>query len=272
MNEESGSAGGLGRRLFLKGGAILGLLLGIPEAAWAIFIKNFPVRTVEKEGLKFDPQTGMVTTGPGETKTYELLVDGLVEEPASFPYAEIRDRPQAEQVSDFHCVEGWSVKDVRWGGFRFSEVIKRVKPLPEAKYSIFHSLGETGSKPGGLDHYVESFPIESLLDPDREIILALDLDGRPMPMDHGAPMRVISPYDLAYKSIKFVTRVELASAPREGWWTAANPIYPMDAPVPPGGLGGGLGSGFRLGFTKQVRRHKHARRRALSGVSLGLKL
>ncbi|MCX8070560.1 MAG: molybdopterin-dependent oxidoreductase, partial [Thermodesulfovibrionales bacterium] len=50
--------------------------------------------------------------------------------------------------------------------------------------------------------------------------------------DSGAPLRVISPFDLAYKSIKFVHRIEFDKSPRDGWWTIANPIYPQNAPVP----------------------------------------
>ncbi|MDQ7834708.1 MAG: hypothetical protein RDU24_04945 [Humidesulfovibrio sp.] len=47
----------------------------------------------------------------------------------------------------------------------------------------------------------------------------------------GAPARVVSPFDLAYKSIKFVHRVEFTEAPLEGWWTRANPIDPVEAPA-----------------------------------------
>ena len=57
------------------------------------------------------------------------------------------------------------------------------------------------------------------------------MEGRPLPDERGAPARVVSPFDLAYKNIKFVTRAEFAAAPTEGWWTRANPIYPVEAPV-----------------------------------------
>ena len=50
--------------------------------------------------------------------------------------------------------------------------------------------------------------------------------------DHGSPLRVISPFDLAYKSAKHVTGIELSDKAEAGWWTLANPIYPIDAPVP----------------------------------------
>jgi len=124
------------------------------------------------------------------------------------------------------------VNDVRGGGFRFEEVLKRVKPKPEAAYAVFHGLGKTRSKPGGHDHYLESLSLRDLLDSQQECLLALSLDDKPLPSDHGAPLRLVAPYQFAYKNIKFINRIEFTAKPQPGWWTEANPIYPMDAPVP----------------------------------------
>ena len=223
---------GLGRRLFLKGAGLLGLMLGLPALAWSFAGRRFPVRTVERDDFRFDPDTGLVKSGAGPDEPYRLVVDGLVETPVSLSYRDLRAMPQVEQVSDFHCVEGWSVHDVRWGGIRFEEILKKVKADPKAKYAVFHALGRTRSRPGGQSHYIESFPIKKLLRPEKECLLVLDMDGRPLPHEHGAPLRLISPYDLAYKSIKYVTRIELSRGSRKGWWTLANPIYPVVAPVP----------------------------------------
>jgi DMSO/TMAO reductase YedYZ molybdopterin-dependent catalytic subunit len=223
---------GLSRRWFLKAAAAAGFLMGLPRSAYSMFIKKFPVRTVEKDTFSFDPQSGNVSYQNGKTEPYSLKVDGLVESPVSFSYQELRQLPQVEQVSDFHCVEGWSVADIRWKGLRLAEVLKHVKINPEAKFAVFHSLGQTTSQPSGQSHYLESFPLTRLTDVKAEILLVLDMNDEPLPLDHGAPLRVISPYDLAYKSIKYVERIELAAEAREGWWTLANPIYPIEAPVP----------------------------------------
>ena len=231
MTHSYNAGGGLGRRAFLKTTAVLGLVLGLPRAAWSLFVKRFPVRTVENADFDFDPVRGEVL-GQGQPQPYRLVVDGLVENPSGFTYQQVRSLPQVEQVSDFHCVEGWSVADVKWSGFRFSEIMKQVAVKPEAKFVVFHSLGQTGSKPHGQDHYLESFPLDQLVNPRAEVLMVLDMDGRPLPLEHGAPLRVISPYDLAYKSIKFVTRIEFTSEAKPGWWTLANPIYPIEAPVP----------------------------------------
>lgn len=222
----------LKRRIFLKGIGALGVLLAIPSGAWSFFVSKFPVRTVEEKNFTFDPESGMLTRNEETKEPYQLVVDGLVEEPFSFSYQQLQALPQTSQISDFHCVEGWSVKDLGWGGIRFEEIVNRVKPKPDAKFAVFHALGETRSKPKGHRHYLESMPISQLLDPKQECLLVLSLDGQPLPLEHGAPLRLIAPYQLAYKSIKFVNRIEFTKKPQPGWWTLANPVYPIDAPVP----------------------------------------
>jgi DMSO/TMAO reductase YedYZ molybdopterin-dependent catalytic subunit len=223
--------GGMGRRLFLKASACFAFLAAIPSWAWAFFLKELQVRTVEKETFHFDPASGRVEwTGRKGGEPYKLLVDGLVEKFAAFSYNDLRALPQVIQVSDFYCVEGWSVKEIEWGGFRFEEILRKVKVRPEARYITFHSLGATSPLPG-LDHYVESFPLSQLLDPKKEMLLALSMNGKPLSHDHGAPLRVVSPYDLGYKGSKYVTRIEFAKERQPGWWTVANPVYGIEGPV-----------------------------------------
>jgi DMSO/TMAO reductase YedYZ molybdopterin-dependent catalytic subunit len=221
------------RRFFLKASAVFGFVIALPFRAWGFFLTMLQVRTVEKGDFKFEPETGLLRwSGKIKGEPYQLVVDGLVEKPLSLSYADLSGLSQITQLSDFHCVEGWSVKDLRWGGIRFSEITKRVKPRPHARYAIFHALGTTESRPGGLDHYVESLPISHLLDPGRECLLALSLGGKPLTHQHGAPLRLISPYDLGYKGAKFLRRIEFSDKEQPGWWTLANPIYSSEAPVP----------------------------------------
>ncbi|HME44902.1 MAG TPA: molybdopterin-dependent oxidoreductase [Syntrophorhabdales bacterium] len=226
------SNAGIRRRLFLKLWAGAAFLVALPSWVRAVFVESLQVRTVEADTFRFDPGAGLIRwTDSKREEPYFLTIDGLVEKPLKLSYNELKSLPQVHQTSDFHCVEGWSVKDIQWGGFRFGEIIRKVKAKPEAKYVVFHSLGKTSSPAGNLDHYVESFSIEELLDSNKERLLALSMNGKPLSHDHGAPLRVVSPYDLAYKGSKFVTRVEFTSNREPGWWTLANPIYPSEAPV-----------------------------------------
>lgn len=198
---------------------------------------RFPTRTIERDTFSFDASTGLLTDRVKRSQEpYKLVIDGMVEEPVSLTYQDLRALPQTSQTNDFHCVEGWTIPEVVWGGIMLSEIFKLIKPKDVAQYAIFHSLGETGSAPQGQSWYIESVKISDLLDPRQEFLLALDLDGKPLSHDRGAPARLVTPFLLAYKSIKFVTRIELSSKLQEGWWTLANPIYDWQAKVSPGRL------------------------------------
>jgi hypothetical protein len=223
----------LGRRVFLKCLAGLSLLLAVPSSLRAFFIRTFPVRTVEQDTFLFEPDTGMIYWKNQKTRDpYYLIVDGLVEKPLRLSYSDLTSLPRVTQLSDFHCVEGWSVADVPWGGIRFKEIMTRVKPKAGAKYAVFHALGTTSSGAEPQDHYTECFPVAELTDPKKDCLLALTHEGKPLSHNHGAPCRVVSPRDLAYKNIKYVTRIEFTREQVAGWWTRANPVYPIDAPVP----------------------------------------
>lgn len=223
----------LTRRLLLKTAAFFWIVLAIPKTVWSFFIRKMETRTVEKETFLFDPINGTLqwSNKPAVKEPYWLTVEGLVKEPKRFSYKDLQSFPQIIQTSDFHCVEGWSVKDIQWGGIRFTEIAKAVKPKQEARYVVFHSLGKTQELGPGIDHYVESLPLDKLLDPAKKCLLALTMDGKPLTFDRGSPLRVVSPYDLGYKGSKYVTRIVFSAEQTSGWWTRANPIYPVDAPV-----------------------------------------
>jgi DMSO/TMAO reductase YedYZ molybdopterin-dependent catalytic subunit len=219
------------RRLILKMTGGLIFMPSFPSSIFDFFVKPLPVRTVEQTRFKFDTGKGFIEWEKNAKEEYRLIVDGMVKEAKRYSYVDLRAFPQVEQVSDFHCVEGWSVKDLTWGGFRFKEILDRVKPAPEATHVLFHSFGTTGSSPKGQSRYIESLPLGELLDSTREILLVLAMDRKPLPEEYGGPLRLIAPYDLGYKSIKFVSRIEFIKGARPGWWTLANPIYTIEARV-----------------------------------------
>ena len=68
--------------------------------------------------------------------TYRLRVDGLVESPQTFTLADLKAMPRAEQVSDFQCVTGWVVKDVRWAGVRINDVLERGRRARKAPSAL----------------------------------------------------------------------------------------------------------------------------------------
>jgi DMSO/TMAO reductase YedYZ molybdopterin-dependent catalytic subunit len=223
---------GFSRRLFLKLVGLFGVCLAIPSRLYAFFLDHFPVRTIDNDDYTFNSVPGDIEWKDKGTEQYHLTITGLIEKTLKLSYKDLLTLPQVSQTSDFHCVEGWSVADLKWGGIRFVDISKKVKPKKDAKYAIFHSLGTTDFTPGGQTHYVESFPVSELLDPARQCLLALTLDGKPLTKEHGAPLRVISPFNLGYKNIKYVMAIEFSEHAQRGWWTCVNPEYSIDAPVP----------------------------------------
>src|SRR5205823_5846853 len=90
-----------------------GLTKLIPSGGWRIY-------TVASSMPSFDPAT------------WRLRIDGLMQRPLELSYHELLSLPRAEQVSTFHCVTGWIVKGVRWGGVRFHDLLAAAQPRPQA--------------------------------------------------------------------------------------------------------------------------------------------
>ncbi len=106
-----------------------------------------------------------------------------------------------EQQSDFHCVTTWSCRSLRWSGFLFSDFYRYFAlPLaganPEATFVVLR----------GEDGYRSSLPLADLLAPD--VLLADRLDGEPLSIAHGAPLRLVAPAHYGYKSVKHIISIE----------------------------------------------------------------
>jgi DMSO/TMAO reductase YedYZ molybdopterin-dependent catalytic subunit len=142
-----------------------------------------------------------------EPNAWSLRVDGLVRKPLELSYDELRALPRAHQVSDFHCVTGWSVHGVRWSGVRLHELLRLAEPLPTAHAIRFVSAEEP---------YDDSLTLEQALLPN--VMLALEMDGRPLSRPHGAPARIVIPEMYGYKGVKWLARMELVGKQPTGYW------------------------------------------------------
>ena len=148
---------------------------------------------------------------------WSLTVDGNVENPLDLDWEGFMGLPQVESVSDFHCVEGWSVLDQRWEGVLFRTLVERVRSKPEAKYIWFESY----------DGYTTSLPLEKLMDDD--VIMAHRLNGEDLPQPLGGPVRLIVPKLYAYKSPMWLRRMTFMEGDRLGYWESG--YYNNDADV-----------------------------------------
>jgi DMSO/TMAO reductase YedYZ molybdopterin-dependent catalytic subunit len=135
---------------------------------------------------------------------YRLVVGGLVERPMTFSLADIRKFPSRTQITRHDCVEGWSAIGM-WKGARLSALLEAVHLKPNARYIVFHCadpMEEDGSSP-----YYESIDLEDAFHP--QTILAYELNGKPLPIPNGAPLRLRLERQLGYKMAKYVMRLEI---------------------------------------------------------------
>jgi DMSO/TMAO reductase YedYZ molybdopterin-dependent catalytic subunit len=139
--------------------------------------------------------------------TWKLDVGGMVEQPATLSYDELRALPRTNEVRDFHCVTGWSVENVRWGGVRLSDLLDHVRPTPQA-----HAVQFVSAEIPYIDYLT--------LDQAglRDVMLAYEMDGKPLPREHGAPVRLVMPEMYGYKSVKWVQSISLVDEAEAGYW------------------------------------------------------
>jgi DMSO/TMAO reductase YedYZ molybdopterin-dependent catalytic subunit len=138
-----------------------------------------------------------------------IEIAGAVVEPVSVPLAELGTLPRMELTADFHCVAGWSARGLRWEGVAFATFHREfIEPAIPPGVAVTHVVF------AGLDRYRSAAVIEDVLAED--VLLAEHLDGRPLDSDHGAPVRLVSPGQYGFVSIKHLCRIELhASDPGE---------------------------------------------------------
>lgn len=137
---------------------------------------------------------------------WKLTVDGAVETPLALPFAELLELPQVEQAADFHCVTGWSILDLAFRGVRLETVLALAGPTAGATHVMCHAQ----------DGYSTNLPLEEALKPD--VLLVHAVEGKPLAVDHGGPIRIVVPQLWAWKGAKWVNRLELLTHDRRGYW------------------------------------------------------
>jgi DMSO/TMAO reductase YedYZ molybdopterin-dependent catalytic subunit len=156
---------------------------------WRIYAVNPPFP-------RFDPAT------------WRLRIDGLVQQPVELGYDELRALPSARQVSDFHCVTGWSVPDVAWAGVRTDDLLAAAGGVRPGARAIDFVSAEIP--------YVDTLTLEQARTPDA--MLAYEMDGKPITREHGAPVRFVMPQMYGYKGVKWVARLHVTDRIQPGFW------------------------------------------------------
>jgi DMSO/TMAO reductase YedYZ molybdopterin-dependent catalytic subunit len=136
---------------------------------------------------------------------WRLQVGGLVMRPASFSLSDLRALNSRTQITRHDCVEGWSCIG-GWTGPPLSAVLDRVALRPEARFIVFYCADEQLRYMDGSRTYYESIDLIDAFHP--QTILAYDMNGAPLPLAYGAPLRLRVERQLGYKMAKFITRIE----------------------------------------------------------------
>jgi DMSO/TMAO reductase YedYZ molybdopterin-dependent catalytic subunit len=141
-----------------------------------------------------------------DLKTYTLEISGEVEKPVKLRWDEVLKLPKVQSVSDFHCVEGWSVLNCKWEGVGFSKVIELVRPKETARFVTFECA----------DGYTTSLSMAELSGED--VLLAYGLGDRPLEEGTGFPLRLVVPDKYGYKSALWVTKIRFTAKKELGYW------------------------------------------------------
>ena len=141
--------------------------------------------------------------------TWRLRVDGLVANPLDLSLAELRTLPQRTQITRHDCVEGWSAIG-KWQGVPLAIVLQRATLLPVARFVVFHCADVYERAADGTGQYYESIDLIDAFHP--QTILAHSLNGEPLTVGHGAPLRLRVERQLGYKHAKYVMRIELTDS------------------------------------------------------------
>lgn len=158
-----------------------------------------------------------ITSGyPAAPADYRLRVEGLVQRPLSLSVSDLESLPATRLMRNFQCVTGWEVPDVHWVGVRLVDLAEMAKAHPAA--SAFEFTSFDGA-------YTESLTLEQAR--ESGAIAAYSMLGAPVTREHGGPVRLYVPGMFGYKSIKWLSRIELVAHPQPGYWEQNG--YPVDA-------------------------------------------
>ena len=131
---------------------------------------------------------------------WKLIVDGLVERPLALSLDEIRALPARTQITRHDCVEGWSCIG-EWTGAKFGALMDMAGLKPQAKHIVLYCADTLGGA-----KYYETLDVFDVHHP--QTILAYEMNGAPLTVAHGAPLRLRAERYLGYKQAKYVMRLE----------------------------------------------------------------
>ena len=159
----------------------------------------------------------VVSTDPVITRAdYALRVEGLVERPTTFSFADLAALPQTQMTKDFQCVTGWRVEDVPWSGVLLRDVLDAVGADTSVAGAMFTSYDGV---------YTESLKMDQMMRDD--ILVASTMWGKPIQDQHGGPVRLYVAPMYGYKSLKWLSGIQVTDTLLPSYWEMGG--YDADA-------------------------------------------
>lgn len=165
-------------------------------------MKKVPLLPPGQNELDHHPRYGLwqYAARLEETRPLSIALSADGGETVSLDEKRFSELPRVDQVSDFHCVTTWSVRNLRWSGYRFrdfyEQIARQTFPLgPRVNYVRFDSV----------DGYRTFLHLEDALAAD--VLLADRLNSEPLGLDHGGPMRLVAPAHYGFKSAKHLCAI-----------------------------------------------------------------
>jgi DMSO/TMAO reductase YedYZ molybdopterin-dependent catalytic subunit len=137
---------------------------------------------------------------------WTFTVDGLVEQPMTWTWEQLHALPPSEYHGDIHCVTTWSKLGMSFTGVSVDDLLAVARPLPAATHVLARS--HTG--------YTTNLPLADVR--DGKAWIAWEVDGQPLPADHGGPARLLVPHLYFWKSAKWVSGLQLLDHDEPGFW------------------------------------------------------
>ncbi len=168
-------------------------------------IPEFPISSIDPKALLINTYDLTPKINPID---YKLVIDGEVKFPTELNLFNLKKLPFTSMIMQHVCVEGWAAI-VQWGGIRLRDLAQMVQPKDGVRYVLFESA----------DKYTDSWDLASAIHP--QTLLVYQMNGQPLPVENGAPLRLAAPIKLGYKQSKWVTKISFVSEiPKggKGYW------------------------------------------------------
>ena len=165
--------------------------------------REFPRSKISKPALANEiapPSDAFKRLQAGGFADWRLSVDGLVDRPASFSLAQLKNYPSRSQITMVQCEEGWSYI-AEWIGVPLSQILDAVGVQPQARYVVYFSIEPD---------WWESMDMADALHP--QTFLTYGMNGDELPVGNGGPLRMRLPRQLGYKSVKFLTHLTVTDS------------------------------------------------------------